>query len=754
MSVGDFGGGAVGATSRAARPASGIRSGSAGARALALAGGVAACLALRVLPFVHQVFRGPVLLYSDDPYYHLRRIELATRYWPRVPDFDSWISYPDGGWGIWAPLFDFVPATFSRFTGANPVDVAVFWPVLLGTLTALALYAVIRRVADRGAALLALIPYSFLPGAVLVSVLGRVDHHVAEVLFQVTADAVFLSCLLSLEQGRRAVIRHGLLLGLLCGLSLLTWAGSLLFLAVPAAVAVILAASWRDKGHVTDLCRAVAAAFVVATFMTLPFGWLNFHRGRSAFSPNFLSFLQPLLCVLLASAPIFSAWLARGWRGAATGRRLAWRAASAVVILAGLLAAGPVRHGLESGLAFVLGRQSTWQAGILESSPLLSSPRAFAFGKMNLSAMLFLLPFAAAGAGFLALRRHLREPRSLFAAVWLIQVTVLSILQIRFVYYAAPAVCGLFGVGIVQAWRRGRLAAAATVIVSLLLLRPALAYWNPPSRPPFPTVDPSLYNMLAYLRSISPPAGDFNDPWTAPAYGVLARWDFGYWVLDIAKRPVVATPFGRHLEGGGYEDSIRFFEQYRREDEAVALLRRRGCRYVITYLDNGPVRGGGSWNDLFARRLHAANGSDAEGRDGSGHFRLLAESPQRYSLPGRPEARVGAYKIFELVPGAVLRVPAPPGEPVEVYTAIGSPPKVFEYRRIATSQNGGTALIRVSYSGLYSVSVAGKAPYFATVARSEIEAGTTIDPSGHRRTDSAAPPDSARPQARASSGPS
>jgi dolichyl-phosphooligosaccharide-protein glycotransferase len=690
------------------------------------AAAVAAAFAARVIPYLHQVFGGRVVLYSDDPYYHVRRIALAARYWPRIPDFDSWISYPDGAWGIWAPLFDFIPSTVSRLTRLDPLQVAIFWPAVLGAMTAVPLYLLVRRLAGRRAATIAAGLFVFLPGAVLVGPLGRVDHHVAEVLLQLAVDASFLAYLLEPSPGRARTIRAGLWLGLLSGAALLTWAGSLLYLAVPAAVSAALAVSLRkETERVRDLGLAMALAFGVAAAMALPYGWLNFHRGRAPFSPNFLSFLQPVLCLAFGSAP----WVAAAVSAApAKGDRLSagWRAALALASAAALLSLGPLRRGIVGGLAFVAARHTAWQQDISESLPLFSSAKVRAFGAMNLSWLVWLLPAAAVGACVLAAARRLRDPRSLFAAVWLVHVTALAFLQNRFVYYAAPAVCALYGMGIDRAWRRGRAAATAAALAAIVLLFPALAYWNPPLHPPYPKIDASLGNMLLYLGSVSPSPGDPMDPFARPAYGVLARWDLGYWVLQIAGRPVVATPFGPYIEGGGYEDSIRFFQQIQDEEQAVALIERRRCRYVITHAERQPAAAEDGWSRVFARRLQTANGSDVDGLAGSGRFRLMAETPQLYPVPGRTPARMGAFKIFELVPGAVLRVHAEEGGTVEARAAVGTASRSFEYVRRAVASADGVALIRVAYAGNYAIRAPGRPPETVRVTREAVDRGNTL----------------------------
>jgi asparagine N-glycosylation enzyme membrane subunit Stt3 len=60
------------------------------------------------------------------------------------------------------------------------------------------------------------------------------------------------------------------------------------------------------------------------------------------------------------------------------------------------------------------------------------------------------------------------------------------------------------------------------------------------------------------------------------SYGICVWWDYGYWVEAIARR----VPFTNGTQVNVAETSKFFVET--RPDEALAMLRRNGLRYVIT----------------------------------------------------------------------------------------------------------------------------------------------------------------------------
>src|SRR6201999_2321752 len=141
------------------------------------------------------------------------------------------LNFPDGAFSIFAPAFDFVPATIARL-GLPLESVAVYWPAVLSALCCLPFYAYCQRRFGTLAAVSSNFVLAIMPANVLVGALGRIDHHIAELLFQLLIYAQLQRCF---EEERR---RAWLWLGLTMGGALLTWSGSLIVLAVPAALGV------------------------------------------------------------------------------------------------------------------------------------------------------------------------------------------------------------------------------------------------------------------------------------------------------------------------------------------------------------------------------------------------------------------------------------------------------------------------------------------------------------------------------------
>jgi hypothetical protein len=110
--------------------------------------------------------------------------------------------------------------------------------------------------------------------------------------------------------------------------------------------------------------------------------------------------------------------------------------------------------------------------------------------------------------------------------------------------------------------------------------------------------------------------------------------------------------------------------------------------------------------DTVATRLFFADGTARPGDPAAlGTYRLLAESPTRVQVLDRAAAR---YKLFEVVPGAELRVRgAAPGAEVSatvpVRTDLG---RTFAWTTRAVSGPTGEAALRVPYATGWNVLVA------------------------------------------------
>ncbi|MHC4832084.1 MAG: STT3 domain-containing protein, partial [Planctomycetota bacterium] len=641
---------------------------------LAALGVAASGFVLRVVPFLKSAFpEGGAVPSGLDAFYHLRRIRAATAEWPRVPSFDAWMGVPNGGTCIWPPLFDWIPATFARVTGLDPVTVAFFWPPFLAAVGIVVVIELGRRLSGVRAGLLAGAVFALLPTTLLAGLLGRVDHHIAEAFMLPLFACGLLSLADALDpasetdpgSARARASSAGLALGVFQGIALTLWAGSILYAGAIGLAFVLLALTLEQSSARRVLAQAVLIAQGVALVAVLPHAGLAISWG-DPFTPNALSLLQPALLLLAAATPCAIVWARSGDRPAV---RALLGLGSLVAVLAAVAVAAPSSlAGLGSGLSFLTREQSPWLAEIIEFQPMLSSARARSSAVAGLGWAAYALPLALVGTLFLLVRGRVRRPRGLVVLACLIVVVPLPFLQIRFLVAGAAVVALGMAVAIDHALRRGVLSGVITVLLALALLSPAANVYQAMAagEEGHPgSIGAPLHNLLIRLRHTTAPAGNAGDFATPPPYAVL------------------------------FQDTGRFFHT---EDpqEAFAIARSRRARYVITTIGAeafaNPRR-----KDSFAVRLHRFDGSG--GKRGSGHFRLIDQSERELELAQHPEGRLPRYKVYEIVSGARLLVMGAPGARIELEQGLTAGDQTLRYQRTLTVGAKGRAEIRLPYPG-------------------------------------------------------
>jgi len=190
----------------------------------------------------------------------------------------------------------------------------------------------------------------------------------------------------------------------------------------------------------------------------------------------------------------------------------------------------------------------------------------------------------------------------------------------------------------------------------------------------------------------------------------MSWWDYGNWILYLAERPVVANNFQ-----AGVADAAKFYLS-ESEEEATAVLDARGSRYIFAdySLIYGKFASLTTWtNEDLSSYMRAENyGSQYAviplerlfnttlGRlyltdgAGTGHFRLIHESK---TFLGESPAK-SKVKIFEYVPGALIKVRAGPDQRVgALLNMTSNQGRPFIYVNEAKA-NGDSFEIRVPYS--------------------------------------------------------
>jgi hypothetical protein len=398
-------------------------------------------------------------------------------------------------------------------------------------------------------------------------------------------------------------------------------------------------------------------------------------------------------------------------------------------------------------------KETAWIAGNAESQPIYakgSSAAAFLFGGFA-----WLVPLSPLGPGLRARVPGLRASALLLAA-FTAAFGALAISQSRYANDFAPAGSVALvlllseSARLLSRWvpRPLRwLALLAPALAGLLLAWPLLsAHWArvpralaalqgaPADDVALRTPHATVHRFAKLVREATPETRGYFEPHEVPEYGVLSFAGIGHVFQRIARRPTPSDNFGPHLADSNLARARGFYE-LTNEKEAVASAQKLGWRYVVTAAAGKPRRG------MLLHRLHWADGTTRFGAPRLEQFRLVTEGPPsgisigNLSQP-RPTGDI-PYKLFEIVPGALLRVPAEPGAAVSAELTIRTPTlRRFTYRATAEADAEGVARLRVPYAteteaparplAPYAVR-AGERAYEVVVSDVQVREGAAID---------------------------
>jgi hypothetical protein len=191
---------------------------------------------------------------------------------------------------------------------------------------------------------------------------------------------------------------------------------------------------------------------------------------------------------------------------------------------------------------------------------------------------------------------------------------------------------------------------------------------------------------------------------------VLAPPNFGYALLYFGRRAVPASNAGPYVDPALLDAVFAFFAAGS-ESPALAIARRLDARYVLT-ADHEALAPG-----TIEHRLQREAGSAQGAGDHLGHFRLVAEGPERgrplaVQFRGRPPRGAPAYRLFEVVRGALVRVRAAPGAELAAEVALASPlGRSLTWRARARAGPDGWAQLRVPHATRGTAPVRPLGPY-------------------------------------------
>jgi len=717
----------------------------------------AAVLLLVALAFVVRVawpwstvFAGPsgVRLFDTDSYYHLRHARYATAHFPHLQAWDPGV-YPSGQPRRYAGLFDVSIAGAALVAGGGHpseqrvAQVAAFTPPVLGALGVAALFWLGAATIGDVAGLVALLLLTLYPGTFIHrSLLGAVDHHVAEVLLAVLTA---LGLAGAVRRGYAPEAQVGptwrrwlpdLRAAAPLALFFFTWFGAPIYLVLVAGafllVGTLLVARGDDVAPLARAaCRYGTGLLTLCLFVrvVLPGIVMEDHTFKQALLATalFAAGLPGYLMGLRRIAPPSSN----------RARSLALAVAGTVALLAAMAVAVRVVPAARALADELLGVKTN----LVKEQASLSIDKVAYLGGAPAFLALLALPIALVAAWR---SRQALTPAALarLMVVGLSTLIVLLWLRTRDYGYVAPPFLALLSADLLErAWRRAgpgaaRLAGAAVAAAIIVVpVWPAGAAAAPvPERAAiaeFMVLRPGWEQALGWMRAHTPPLAEPLDapvpeplPFRHPPgnYGVQAFWDFGHYVAELGKRPPLAS-------GGISQSAARWF-LIDDEEAAVRALAHKAhpgerVRYCIADAQTagdfalsgiqmagdqvGPyvtlfaspslsgkqlMRFSERWARSMSARLYERNG------DGLGHFRMVYASPDHTLLAYHAPLGAGivvrkATRFFDAEEERLWRRSLAAGTPIVlsdeiVYEGlIGPSVKIFE--QVPGARLSGTA---------------------------------------------------------------
>ncbi len=687
---------------------------------------------------VESVFTGDgsVVFALGDAFYHARRALFSFEHWPKVLLFDPLLNYPGGADVPWPPLYDLLLAGVARLFGSGIQTferVAAWVPVALGVLTILPVYAAGRVVGGRGLGIAAAFLFALLPATIAFSNVGNIDHHAAQGFLGAVLLAASLR-VVAADASERVVRRGFVVLALARSALCLVWPGSILYVAVADGCLLAAGVLWARR----DLLLGEAASALASALFVLPVVLVSRPSVGGPFSATYLSMLHVVTLVGVAGVAAGVQFLeARRPSPSAAQRALRAGGLGVLLVLPVIAATGVLG---EVAFAFdYVAKTDAYAGQNLEQFPLFRFAGGFSdhLARQVFGFFAYLIPFAPLAALAYARDPDRRGP-ALVLAGWSAVFGALALYQTRFGNDYAPS--GSVALALLLhsvakrlvPQRREGLAVTVAVAFGLALLLPvfqgaahtfgvtlaALRADTPNVDRILGTYPGTMIRFAQQVRAATPETAGFDDPGVQPEYGILAYPGIGHVLHYTAHRATPADNFGPYIGPPNYSAVGSYFG-LRSEAEAVAEAERLRIRYIVT------TDYGGTIPYTLVNRLHRGDGSMLGYEPAFGRFRLVTEGPEGGlaigEVFGRGVRSQGApYKLFEIVPGAVLEIRGEPGETASAEVLVETPlRRRFLWRTATKVEDDGIARIRVPYATQSTTPVRPVQPY-------RVSAGGTV----------------------------
>ncbi len=557
---------------------------------------------------------GFVKFTSNDPWYHMRTLNVLLENYPNRMYFNPMTNYPYGSYIHFGPLFDQMMAIISLILGlGNPSPDLVNWvgayfPAVLGALTVIPVYYIGKYLGGHKTGILAAILIAFAPGQFLHrSVIGSTDHHVAESLFSTFFIMFFMLALISSKEKKlqlkhvttknfsvlKEPLAYSIMAGVMYSAYQLSWPGASLFALVIVVYAVIQYIIDIFHGESSDYLGFTGIiTFLVSFILILPF-----IHPEMGFSIYYYTWFHVAIAVGAMAVFVTLSYIGREFKRKQIKPYYYPLLIFGIAIIGLLILkiiAPPIYSLILSSPGTVFrvhtGGPSTIRevASIFYEGGVFTLLRAFS----NFTASGF---FASLLGMFILIIKLFRKPKpeELLVLVWSILMLLAIYGQVRFAYYYSVnvAVLSAYVGGLMLEkvkWNelgkkfKNTVKSPADIpgflkfvrleqIIVILVIIVAFIYPAYGSSMQYVKIaggdpDDTWIEACLWLKFYTPDPGmDYNAIYEAPengemfnypdtAYGVMSWWDYGHYIETIGHRMPNANPFQAGI--GGRRGSI------------------------------------------------------------------------------------------------------------------------------------------------------------------------------------------------------
>lgn len=591
-------------------------------------------LYLRIALPYNQVFSGDLIRFTYvDAYHYMRLLDNLINNFPHLISFDPYMHYPNGAYLDSPNSFVYLLSGFVQLFGIgspsqHTIDVvSAYFPAILGALTVIPVYFIGKELFNRWAGVLAAGLIAVAPGEFLMrTVLGSTDRDATQafltaviMLFMILATKtarqkqLTLKCLI--QRDWVVIVKpliYSLLVGIFLGLYLLIWKGAFLVVFIFFIYLIIQFTIDYLKHKPTDyLCFVGVITFLVALIVLLPT------------SPDQI-YLAPLVIALL-TPPVLTgiSWLMTQRKIKPAYYPLILTGLGVVALVTLYVTNASLLNAILANISRIF-TQSTTRLTIVESMPILSHNGNFSFFIVwNNFTTGILLSFVSLGIlVYLTIRRG--ETDKILLIIWSLVTLVFTLAMRRFallfainVALLASYVLWLFleftgfkktvtkPLETLKKSKKAKLKmteksgfhltsrhtvmAVGVVIVFLLSFFPSIGSIITVASLRSNTPSDAWMESLSWLKENTPaPFGDpdfyydlYQTPFHYPetASGVVAWWDYGYWIIRIAQRPTNCDP------GGGAREAVGRFFTAQDETSAIGIIDELKSQHVIIDFD-------------------------------------------------------------------------------------------------------------------------------------------------------------------------